>query len=63
LEHGMMIGPDNSLIERTALSPRAQELLADYRLVQYDLSVGERFSERALFGLDGNTEDLRDQAD
>ncbi len=33
----------------TELSPRAQELLHDYRLVQYDLSVGERYGLESLF--------------
>jgi hypothetical protein len=33
----------------TDLSPRARQLLADYRLVQYDLSVGQRYSQAEMF--------------
>lgn len=32
-----------------ALSPRARDLLEDFRLVQYDLSVGERYAQDQLF--------------
>ncbi|CAA9380448.1 MAG: hypothetical protein AVDCRST_MAG47-2119 [uncultured Nocardioidaceae bacterium] len=33
------------------LDPAAQQLLADYRMVQYDLTVGERWSQEAMFDL------------
>jgi len=31
------------------LGPAARRVLADYRLVQYDLTVGHRWSEPGLF--------------
>ena len=45
MEHGMMIDADNKLITEDDLSSKAKELLHDYRLVQYDLSVGKRYSQ------------------
>ena len=49
MEHLMMIGSDNVRITEDELSPRARELLHDYRLVQYDLSVGKRYSQDTMF--------------
>ena len=39
---GRRIDPDD-------LSPEARQLLHDYRLVQYDLSVGQHWSQDAMF--------------
>ena len=36
-------------IEREDLPPEALQLLRDYRMVQYDLSVGRRYSQTGLF--------------
>ncbi len=49
LEHQIMIGADNRQITDAELSPRARELLRDYRLVQYDLSVGNRYTQDEMF--------------
>jgi hypothetical protein len=38
-----------------ALEPRAQELLADYRLVQYDLAAGHRYAEKQLYATSSRT--------
>ena len=32
------------------LDAKATRVLEDYRMIQYDLSVGERWSEKAMFG-------------
>lgn len=45
---GMLIGPDNKEIDRSELSPRTKRLLRDYRLVQYDLAIGEQHSLSSL---------------
>ena len=45
------LAPDGTPVSRRHLSPRAKQLLADYRLVQYDLSAGKRYSESGLLGL------------
>lgn len=49
MEQGMYIDPENQLIKKTQLSPQAEQLLHDYRLVQYDLSVGHRYCQREMF--------------
>ncbi len=41
-EAGVMLDGQGRPVTESELSPHAQELLHDYRLVQYDLSVGER---------------------
>jgi hypothetical protein len=48
LEGRTVVGPDGATVSRRHLSHRARQLLADYRLVQYDLSVGRRYSEKGL---------------
>lgn len=49
MEQIMTIGPDNQEMSDAELSPRARRLLRDYRLVQYDLAVGQRYSMDAMF--------------
>jgi phosphoglycerol transferase MdoB-like AlkP superfamily enzyme len=44
LEGRTLLGPDGTPVPRDRLGARARRLLQDYRLVQYDLSVGRRFS-------------------
>jgi hypothetical protein len=48
LEGQTMLGADGRRVTRNRLSPRARQLWRDYRLVQYDLSVGQRYAARAL---------------
>lgn len=47
---GMMFGPDGGRLSAGRLPARAARVLRDYRLVQYDLAVGARHSEDAMFG-------------
>jgi hypothetical protein len=49
LEQGIYLDEDGKPLEQGDLSARAKELLRDYRLVQYDLSVGARYSQDELF--------------
>jgi hypothetical protein len=58
IEHGRMIGPDGREIRPEDLSPAAREVLAEYRLVQYDLSVGRRYAEEMIYPEPG-TEEVR----
>jgi hypothetical protein len=46
---GVLYDGEGNPIDREDLSPEARQLLRDYRLVQYDLSVGERYSQDGLF--------------
>ncbi len=50
-EAGIMLDAQGRPLDADDLSPRARELLTDYRLVQYDLSVGERYAAQAMFAV------------
>jgi phosphoglycerol transferase MdoB-like AlkP superfamily enzyme len=55
VEGSTLIGPDGEPLAPAQLGARAQRLLRDYRLVQYDFSVGERYALNAMFyPLDGS---------
>ncbi|HET6625482.1 MAG TPA: sulfatase-like hydrolase/transferase [Nocardioidaceae bacterium] len=49
LDSGMFIDAEDRTVRRSDLSAKAKQLLHDYRLVQYDLSVGKRYSQDAMF--------------
>lgn len=51
MEQGRYINGDDIEVSYDELSPKAKALLRDYRLVQYDLSVGKQYSEKAMFSL------------
>jgi phosphoglycerol transferase MdoB-like AlkP superfamily enzyme len=44
-------------LSRTERTSPAKDLLSDYRLVQYDLSVGRRYSAEAMFDVVGHLRD------
>jgi hypothetical protein len=50
MDSGLFVDSANRQVHPQGLSPRALRLLADYRLVQYDLAVGKRYSAKAMFG-------------
>jgi len=50
MDAGMMVDAAGRPTSRQRLSDRAVRLLRDYRLVQYDLAFGERYSERGMLG-------------
>ena len=49
MQHGIIINRENEQVTEEELEPRAQEVLDDYKLVQYDLSVGKRYSQAEMF--------------
>jgi phosphoglycerol transferase MdoB-like AlkP superfamily enzyme len=49
MDGGMTFDAHGRRLRAGALSPAARRLLRDYRLVEYDLSVGRRYSEKAMF--------------
>ncbi|NUS50802.1 MAG: LTA synthase family protein [Nocardioidaceae bacterium] len=49
MDLGSYIDDDDHVVPKSGLSPRARALLRDYRLVQYDLSVGKRYSLADMF--------------
>ncbi len=46
---GTIVAPDGSEISEADLSSEQQRLLQDYRLVQYDFSIGERYAVDSMF--------------
>jgi hypothetical protein len=50
MESGVYVERGRGAVPESGLSPAAQRLLHDYRLVQYDLSVGPRHDAAALLG-------------
>jgi phosphoglycerol transferase MdoB-like AlkP superfamily enzyme len=50
MEFGKYVERGVGTVEKSELSPAAKRLLHDYRMVQYDLSVGPRHSAGALLG-------------
>jgi phosphoglycerol transferase MdoB-like AlkP superfamily enzyme len=49
MEDGLLLGPHGGRLRPDHLSARTGRLLHDYRLVQYDLSVGHRYSQKGMF--------------
>ena len=50
MEFGKYVERGVGTVEESELSPAAKRLLHDYRMVQYDLSVGPRHAAGALLG-------------
>jgi phosphoglycerol transferase MdoB-like AlkP superfamily enzyme len=46
---GHIVAPDGSELSEDDLTPEQQRLLHDYRLVQYDFSVGKRYAVDPMF--------------
>jgi hypothetical protein len=51
MDAGLIIDAEDRQVPASALSTRALRVLRDYRLVQYDLSVGERYTEATMFAV------------
>ena len=49
MEHGLYFADGGFSTDLDGLSARGEELLRDYRLVQYDLTVGEGWAQSELF--------------
>lgn len=46
---GLTLDSDGALIDPSELPPESELIIADYVLLQYDASVGERFGDRRLY--------------
>jgi phosphoglycerol transferase MdoB-like AlkP superfamily enzyme len=53
MDSGMYVNGSDRLVPRRDLPARVVRLLHDYRLVQYDLSAGKRYSEDVMLGPTG----------
>lgn len=49
LDGAFAINAQNQQVKPKDLDPAAKDVLADYRMIQYDLSIGERYGEKELF--------------
>jgi hypothetical protein len=49
MEQGSFINAKNEEVTEDQLSPAAQALLAEFRLVQYDFSIGNRYAVDQMF--------------
>jgi phosphoglycerol transferase MdoB-like AlkP superfamily enzyme len=50
MDAGIKIGADDQIIKPKGLDAAQTQVLEDYKLIQYDLSVGHRWSESTMFG-------------
>lgn len=50
MDTGIAINAQDQRVKPSQLDPAAKKVLADYRMIQYDLSVGKRWSEKTMFG-------------
>ncbi len=50
MDLGLYIDAQDKLVKEKDLTSAQRQVLTDYRLVQYDLSIGKRYSEKVLFG-------------
>lgn len=55
MQHGRLISHWDYELSPEALPPEARRLLREYRLVQYDLSVGQRYAEEMLYPVPAET--------
>jgi phosphoglycerol transferase MdoB-like AlkP superfamily enzyme len=53
MEQGEYYLPDGRRVAERDLPPTAEQLLRDYRLVQYDFSIGRRYAVAEMFPQDG----------
>ncbi len=50
VDANLMIDADDDVVRRSDLTPAQKQVLKDYRLVQYDLSIGKRYSKTIMMG-------------
>ena len=50
MDAGLYINPQDKVVKESQLSPAAEQALSDYRMIMYDLSIGERYSEEVMYG-------------
>ena len=50
MDNGLYIDAQDKLVKEKDLTAEQRAVLEDYRLVQYDLSIGKRYSEDTMFG-------------
>ena len=46
MDTGITVNPQDKRVKASQLTPEAKKVLADYRMIMYDLSIGKRYSEK-----------------
>jgi phosphoglycerol transferase MdoB-like AlkP superfamily enzyme len=49
MDTGIMVNPQDKRVKASQLTPEAKKALSDYRMIMYDLSIGKRYTEKAMF--------------
>ena len=50
MDSGITVNPQDRRVKASQLTPEAKKVLADYRMIMYDLSIGKRYTEKSMFG-------------
>jgi phosphoglycerol transferase MdoB-like AlkP superfamily enzyme len=50
MDSGIAVNPNDKRVKPSQLSPAAKKVLADYRMIMYDLSIGKRYTEKTMYG-------------
>jgi len=50
MDAGLYINAQDQTVKEAKLTPQARKVLADYRTIMYDLSIGRRYSEKSMYG-------------
>ena len=50
MDSGITVNPQDKRVKQSQLTPAAKKVLADYRMIMYDLSIGKRYSEKTMYG-------------
>jgi phosphoglycerol transferase MdoB-like AlkP superfamily enzyme len=49
MDTGIAVNAQDEQVKPSQLGPEAKKVLADYRMIMYDLSIGKRYSEKAMY--------------
>jgi phosphoglycerol transferase MdoB-like AlkP superfamily enzyme len=49
MDTGIYVNPQDKRVKASQLTPAARKVLSDYKMIMYDLSVGKRYSEKAMY--------------
>ena len=49
MDAGLYINGQDQTVKKSQLSPEAKKVLSDYRMIMYDLSIGDRYSEKTMY--------------
>jgi phosphoglycerol transferase MdoB-like AlkP superfamily enzyme len=50
MDTGIAVNAEDKKVAPSQLDPAAKKMLADYRMIMYDLSIGKRYTAKTMFG-------------